>query len=154
MLLLVTMLGLSGFQVTNLEEKMASNSKDHNLAFQAAEDALRAGEGRIEAAKKLADFNGSNGLLGENDSIPDYSSDQFWLPNSGNSVEFDTSTAGQTSQLTKQPRYFIKFIGEKSADINIGVPPSPVAYFMVFSRGTGGQNSSQVFLRSFYGKRF
>ena len=43
-LLLLTIIGLTATQVTGLEEKMAGNLRDRNLAFQAAETALRAGE--------------------------------------------------------------------------------------------------------------
>ena len=43
-LLLLTLIGLTAAQVTGLEEKMAGNLRDRNLAFQAAESALRAGE--------------------------------------------------------------------------------------------------------------
>lgn len=44
MWLLLTLIGVSGSQVTALEEKMAGNIRDENLAFQAAETALRTGE--------------------------------------------------------------------------------------------------------------
>lgn len=41
MLLALTLIGVTSSNVTGLEEKMAANSKDVNLAFQAAEAALR-----------------------------------------------------------------------------------------------------------------
>ncbi|NOS73875.1 MAG: hypothetical protein HOP36_04915, partial [Methyloglobulus sp.] len=44
MLLLLTLVGLTGMQNIGLEEKMAGNMRDSNLAFQAAESALVAGE--------------------------------------------------------------------------------------------------------------
>ena len=37
MLLLLTLIGITGSHVTGLEEKMAGNSRNYNLAFQAAE---------------------------------------------------------------------------------------------------------------------
>ena len=43
-LLLMTLIGTTGMQVTSLEEKMAGNMRDRNLAFQAAESALSAAE--------------------------------------------------------------------------------------------------------------
>jgi len=152
MLLLITLLVLTSSKVISLEEKMASNAKHHNLAFQAAEDGLRGGEDRIEAATSLDEFNGSNGLLGENDSLPDYLSTGFWTGSANNSIEFDTTN----SEVDQQPRYFIKFIEENTGDNgNIGDSGPPTAYFMVISRGTGGSHSdSQVLLRSYYGKRF
>jgi Tfp pilus assembly protein PilX len=48
MMLLLTIIGISGMSVTALEESMAANHRDRNIAFQAAEAALRAGEAKIE----------------------------------------------------------------------------------------------------------
>ncbi len=49
MLLLLTIIMLSAVQVTLLEEKMAGNMKNTNIAFQAAESALREAEARISS---------------------------------------------------------------------------------------------------------
>src|SRR6185369_1498016 len=47
MLLVMTVLGIAAMQVTRLEERMAGNSRDVNLAFQGAEAGLRDSEERI-----------------------------------------------------------------------------------------------------------
>jgi type IV pilus assembly protein PilX len=44
-LLLMTIIGTVAMRSTTLEERMAGNTRDMNLAFQAGEAALRAGEG-------------------------------------------------------------------------------------------------------------
>ncbi len=44
MLLLLTLIGASSIQTTTLEEKMAGNIRDRNIAFQAAESAIRDAE--------------------------------------------------------------------------------------------------------------
>lgn len=44
MLLLLTLIGLAGMRMVQLEERMAGNLRDRQMAFQAAEAALRAGE--------------------------------------------------------------------------------------------------------------
>ncbi|MBD9679049.1 hypothetical protein IB274_20245 [Pseudomonas sp. PDM18] len=44
MLLLLTLIGLAGMHMVQLEERMAGNLRDRQMAFQAAEAALRAGE--------------------------------------------------------------------------------------------------------------
>ena len=49
LLVIMTLLGLSGVRTVGLEEKMASNTYDRSLAFQAAEAALRAGEDAAQA---------------------------------------------------------------------------------------------------------
>jgi len=45
-LLLLTIIGLTAMQSSTLQERMAGNTRDTNLAFQAAELGLRAGETR------------------------------------------------------------------------------------------------------------
>ncbi|AQZ34850.1 pilus assembly protein PilX [Pseudomonas sp. LPH1] len=52
MLLLLTIIGLSSMRGTSLQENMAGNMRDINLALQAAEAALRQGEGK--AAKDFS----------------------------------------------------------------------------------------------------
>ncbi len=49
MLILLTMIGLVGMQVTGLQEKMSSNYRSANQAFQNAEASLRATESNVEA---------------------------------------------------------------------------------------------------------
>jgi Tfp pilus assembly protein PilX len=65
--------------------------------------------------------------------------------------------------VVSQPRYYIKHIGtddaNANASINIGVygensAGSTVSRFSVTARGTGQQDTSQVFLQSFYAKKF
>ena len=48
MLLLMTLVGVTAMQVTTVQEKMVSNSRDLNVAFQAAETALKRGEEYIK----------------------------------------------------------------------------------------------------------
>ena len=46
-LLLMTLIGVTAMQTTTLEERMTGNMRDSNIAFQAAEAALREGEYRL-----------------------------------------------------------------------------------------------------------
>ncbi|MCQ4322066.1 pilus assembly PilX family protein [Stutzerimonas stutzeri] len=47
MLLLLTIIGAASMRDTNLQEKMAGNFRDQNIAFQAAEATLRYAEGEL-----------------------------------------------------------------------------------------------------------
>ena len=49
-LVLMTIIGVTAMQTTMLEEKMAGNLRSENLAFQAGEAALRAGESYLQGA--------------------------------------------------------------------------------------------------------
>ncbi len=55
-LLLMTMIGVTAMQVTTQQERMAGNLRDRNIAFQAAEMALRTGE---EDANTRRAFDGA-----------------------------------------------------------------------------------------------
>jgi type IV pilus assembly protein PilX len=59
MLLLLTVLGVSSIQTTSLQQRMARNANDGNLAFQAAELALRDGENLLQGLNSLIAFGDS-----------------------------------------------------------------------------------------------
>lgn len=48
MLALLTIIGLTGVRISNLEERMSGNFRDHELAFQSAEAALSEAEAFVE----------------------------------------------------------------------------------------------------------
>ena len=62
MLLIMTLIGATAMQSTTLQERMAGNTRDRHLAFQASEAALRAGEqwlmqpGNLDVADGHADL--------------------------------------------------------------------------------------------------
>jgi len=151
MLLLLTLISITGSQVTGLEEKMAGNMRDQNLAFQSAETALRAGEARIEAlwnagAGSIQQFcNGTAGLFssvaGCVNAAPNSTAAATWTDNA-KSLAYSTGSA----LVTTQPRYFITYVGA----YNAGPPVVPIS-FTITARGTGGQDNTQVILRSYYG---
>jgi type IV pilus assembly protein PilX len=59
LLLILTLLGISAMQTTTLEERMSGNISDRNIAFQAAEAALRDAEDEI--FRELRFMNAYNG---------------------------------------------------------------------------------------------
>lgn len=61
MLLLLTLIGVAGMRDTLLQEKMAGNMRDRELALQAAESALRAAETKAGALTEPT-FNNTNGM--------------------------------------------------------------------------------------------
>lgn len=53
MLLLLTILGVSSMQNTSLQEVMAGNTRDHTVAFESAELALREAEAKLPTVPAL-----------------------------------------------------------------------------------------------------
>lgn len=134
MLVLLSIIGLSSMQSTVLEEKMASNSRDQNIAFQAAEAALRSGEALIVATNMVTLTTNpvnANGLHLATENL-NYRTAATW-GNAQSQVYPNTIPL-----VAAQPRYYIEFLSANE--------------FRVTARGTGRQSTSQVFLRSYYRK--
>lgn len=151
-LLILTILGVTAMQTTTMEEKMAGNARDRDLAFQAAEAALRDGEAFVEGQATTAAFNGTNGLYSETDAEPDWTSSASW--GSSDSRAYNGTIEGVSSQ----PRYYIKILAVVSAPrTSMVLPPNvggTVTIFRITARGVGSSPNSQVVLQSRYGKAF
>ena len=74
MLLAMTLLGVTAMRNTTLQERMAGNLRDSNLAFQSAERALREGE-KFLRSPTIPPFTGADGLLTMQD---DAGQGSFW----------------------------------------------------------------------------
>ncbi|MGB5332281.1 MAG: PilX N-terminal domain-containing pilus assembly protein [Woeseiaceae bacterium] len=157
MLLVVTLLAVSSMQGTSLEEKMAGNTRDRNLAFQTTESGIREAETYIEGIVSLGSFNGSGGLYGLTDIEPYYSTGATW----SDATQHVVASAKYGSYA--EPQYFIKHFttvkGTEGAMNMSGYGDNKgtgdVSIFKITSRGTGGSaDSAEVILRSHYGRIF
>lgn len=165
MLLVLTLIGLSGTQATSLEEKMASNSRDQNLAFQAAESTLRVAERFILDETNnpiLTSYRGVNGL-GNPDPSPtpgllndtpgawnvepgSYFANNVWDPTS-NPVLYRSTAAGFGANygIPADPRYIIKKISTGP-----GTGAGPVTNFRITVRAVGNNPGTQIILQEVF----
>lgn len=153
-LIVMTLIGITGMSTSSLEEKMAGNSRDRALAFQAAEAALREAEGYYEGTIVSigAAFDGTNAGLYPAGSSPDIYDDATWA----NSRTY----SGAIDGVAEQPAYIIELLGEvgdTSDDLNVSNygESSGVGDLMaarVTARGVGGTDDTEVFLQTTYGK--
>lgn len=154
MLLVLTIIGVTGMRTTVLEEKMAGNMNDKNLAFQAAETALRDGEDTIESLVATSSFDGSSGRLSSSDDDPDFFSSVTWSDT--NSIEY----SGTLPDVASQPRYILKYVGQISSNKGSLVTgqgygnrnSNTVNNFRVTARGTGRTDNSVATIHAYYGK--
>ncbi|WP_407354582.1 PilX N-terminal domain-containing pilus assembly protein [Luteimonas sp. R10] len=108
LLLVMTLLGLAILRSTLLEERMSANMLDRNLAFQAAEAALREGEelaGQPDTRDNVPAAGCSNGLC----AIPDASLQDRWLDSSFDGWETASIDVGA---LAVAPEYFVEYMGD------------------------------------------
>lgn len=153
-LIVLSMLGLTAVRTTTLEEKMAGNLRDDDLAFQAAESALRDAEAFVESVVSTNAFNDSGGLYSQATPDPDYFASTSW--SSGNSRAYSGAIAG----VKTQPRYIVKYLGvvpTPGGALNIGGYGNGQAgslnAFRITAQGTGGRDTTQVVLQEYYGRK-
>lgn len=161
MLLVITMIGLTAMQTTTQQERMAGNMRDRNIAFQAAETALRRGEEMLLGrCIQDGDFVGEGAfdVDGNDDderafiSTAATASKAEW---EGSSYLFDTfgdaCAAGKHVKLAESadaPRYFVERQPPMSGpSLEAGVAKT-IQVFKVTSRGVGGSEAAVAVLQS------
>jgi len=148
MLLLLTLIGVTGTQVTTLEEKMAGNSRDQNVAFQAAEATLIEAENFILLpSTNTATFTGSGGLLGQMNAEPNYFSANTWISaNSAATTGFGGNFVNNNGTNIADPRYIIKRIAFIPASGGV----SARSIFKITARAQGLNPGTQVVLQEIF----
>ncbi len=140
MLLLLTLIGLTGMQTTTLEEKMAGNKRNHNIAFQAAESALVVVEKSLEIPDPnnpvLAFTNlGTGGFYKNTTTVnlsdTNISTSGFWTTN-----PVATATISGLTGIAAAPLYIIQQLNSNTYRITV--------------RATGLTTNAVVILQSIY----
>lgn len=150
MLLLLTIIGVTGVQSTSLEEKMAGNLRDKNLAFQAAESALNAAEKSLVPPAALPAFvaAGTGGFYTVNPT-PNLSDSEivkysFWTTN-----PVATSLVAGLGNDIVAPKYIIQEMGAIDCP-GAAVGSGGCASYRITVRATGGSTNAAVILQSIY----
>jgi type IV pilus assembly protein PilX len=159
-LLLLTIIGVTAVQNATLDEKMAGNIHNHNLAFQAAESALLAGELYLSNTAS-PQFNCSNGLFklhdancdGNPETVDIWEDATIWSA-AAQPVKYNTDGGKSTldlAQLSANPRYIIE---EMPTICTTAVAPCPMANqqktYRITSRAAGGSAGAVVMLQSVF----
>jgi type IV pilus assembly protein PilX len=171
MLLLLTVLGVSSIQTTSLQQRMARNANDGNLAFQAAELALKDGENLLQGLNSLIVFGdaGAPATLAPNQAngyyyeagpglTPNWLRPGVWNGAAPFSRVSNTAMTG----VNAQPRYIVEHVKTVITDAdtlnldNIGQDTGGgrTEIFRVTARGTGATETAQAMIQGTYGKRF
>jgi len=166
-LLLLTIIGIAGMAVTSLEERMAGNDRDRQLAFQAAEAALRNGEEYV-ATNNLpgnplgAKFAANCQDQGAGLCLPAVAgSANVWEDTTldvwGNANRHRTYSYTGLSGLAAQPIYIIEYLGPQiiapQTAVTCASAPSPCPQmYRITAIGYGGTPNAKVMLQSVYKK--
>lgn len=147
-LLLMTIIGVTAMQTTTLQERMAGNTRDRNLAFQAAEAALREGERYLGTSAVVGPFNNTNGLyLPPGADQPERWASIDWLVDANS-----RSIAVALDDVARQPRYIIEELPAGSSDSpqNLAADQAltETRVYRVTAMGWGGNINTQVMLQT------
>lgn len=176
MLVLMTLVGITAMQVTTVQEKMVANSRDLNVAFQAAEVALLRGEHYVKNMQDAiftTTCKGSGSTIGLckpgqstpiwttiswSDTNPvtlEYGNEQENKQIPASETSFDNIQPLPANTVAKQPRYIIEDItsvsGGGQANLSKGL-------YRITAQGYGqavndnGQPLARVMLQSVFKK--
>lgn len=153
MVLLMTLVGMAAIRGSSMQELMAGNMRDRNLAFQAAEAGLRRGENQLTNAT-LPAFDGTT--VGLYEAMDGSSSTGFWDTYSWDSASATTSMG--LEYVKTQPRYVIEEVTSSSTlsadggaiDFSSTLKTEDTVFYRVTSRGEGGTDGAVVILQSTY----
>jgi len=138
-LLLISILAVSGGQSAAVQERMTFAAQDARTALQSAEIALRQAELYIEASiNNTSGFNdsGTNGLYSTGKVPEDIWASSMWTDTNSRTATLKASDQANNS------RYFIEYLG----------PIGTIHHFRIIARGEGSSSTSERMIEGYYAK--
>ncbi len=160
LLLVMTLLGLAAMQTTGMEERMAGNTRNINLAFQGAEAGLRDAEDRIRVMVTRPDScsalpctvwqrNVIDGML----ATPIRDRDKAWWVATGQ--EYGVAGTKQVADVTIDPLSVTEELGFIPDSLTTGHgPPEGRDFYRVSAHSFGGNETARAVLETTYTRRF
>lgn len=154
-LLLLTILGVAAMQSATLQERMAGNTRDRNVAFQAAEASLRGAEDKLSDAV-LPPFNNSTAgfiPLGALSGNAKYWLETYkWADPAGTNSGSQKYLTHTLSGVAAPPRYVIEEL-PKTVGVGESIKLKPMeksGYYRVTTRAVGATQDTTIILQSVY----
>lgn len=156
-LLLLTILGVTAISTSTLQEKMSGNLRDQDVAFQAAESALRGGEDSVNLLAQAAGNRNPDSQINCTNCIWTIGMAQplndgwwaFWKNEYG-------SSSKDLTQVYADPSFIIEYGGFSKDNINIGgwTASQGLHYYRVTARAEGVTPTARAMLESTYRVRY
>ncbi len=163
MVLLMSIIAVSAIRGSNLQESIAGNMRERNLAFQAAESALRIGEASVSDQVSRPVITNNNGLYRDTYVTPTTSILTYTAANWVDATKVKV-TALNLRYVSREPTYIIE---ELDPDIGVGAAMEKSAIdvegmqntgditpYRVTSRGFGPTDKSIKTLQTTYNRRY
>lgn len=159
LLISLTVVGVGVLSTTSLEQRMAGNMTDLNLAFNAAETAGRAFAARVRTGNFTDPINVCQGLSGCYGNIGVLnknwwdSADSSWWDS--NALALDSLINDPVKGVKTQPKLVVETIKHRTYSAVRGFRPNTegVHYLSITSRGTGASDKTEVIIQQVIVKR-
>ena len=155
LLFVITLVGVSSTQVTQMQEKMSANLQDKILSFNAAETGITGAESWLMAQLTQPVSHASCPSFpcvhDEYENV-DFStqSDSWWT---ANSTEYGSTLA----DVYAKPRYVIEFVQFVPDSLELGSSTTSnrgVYYYQLTSKGVGASTNSVTIIQSSIARRY
>jgi len=146
-LVMLTLLGTAGGLNNTMEERMAGNTRNRDLAFEATEHALEdadawiKGYSRAQLAAMAAANSSSDGVQPNGEAHPNDA--DYWL-STFNWSSGDLRTPVGLNGIAAAPRYVVERMPDAIC------PTGTCSYYRVTARGVGGVSHAVVILQAMY----
>jgi type IV pilus assembly protein PilX len=152
MVLLISIIALAAIKGSGLQEAMTGNARDRNIAFQAAEGGLTAGEAVVdENLVIIAPVCPSAVCSGDREVFP--ANSVIYFDETGWTTNTILTTAMALSKKS-QPRYIVEELPLYRPDDGSGVDGigsvTEIVPYRITSRGVGLTAESTAIIQSFY----
>lgn len=145
MVLLISIISVSAIRGSNLQEGMAGNMRERNLAFQASESALRVGESLVSDKVTAPLMTNSQGLYTDTYITPTTSILTFTEANWKDTARVKTTTLN-LQYVSREPTYIVE---QLDPDIGVGAAMEGSAIDLEGMKNTGDITPYRVTARGF-----
>ena len=164
-LLVMTIIGIAAMSSVSLEGKMANNARNHKIAFQSAESALRAGETWLQRYTAIPEPKDKDcpkdcGHIWTRDGFYEYKNsytkNDSWSAVPGPGIRDDAIKLPQADTV---PPYAIEYVDFFRDPMTLGQQQDTSAnvtklHYRIIARGMGGDIRARTHLMSAYARRF
>jgi type IV pilus assembly protein PilX len=156
MLLVMTVLGIASMGVTRMEERMAGNARDMDLAFQGAEAGLRDSEERIRVMTSRPNTcSTAPCAIWQQDHWTVDFRDQLLSWWQTNAIEYGAAGTREVMDTTRDPLVLTEDMGFVPDSLTVGHgPPEGRSFYKITSNSSGASDTANAVLESTYTRRF
>lgn len=163
-LLVLTMMGVASMESTVLEERMAGNMQDYNIAFQSAEASLQAAENWLSGQFiwPASSATGSTGVWVRDSMDPDNADSLHWWQDEDRQLQSwwnnNSTEVSGVEGVASEPRYLIEELADvntgQSLAIGTGLQSRVRVFHRITARGTGASDTAVVEMQSTFVKSY